>query len=81
VVLEHAIEHAIGEGATAFDFLRGDERYKQELATGTRETRFLTVHRRTLPALAHRLRREHLHALKARLTAMRPRRGEKARPV
>lgn len=41
VLLGHIIEHAIGEKQRMLDFLRGEHRYKDELATGERETRYL----------------------------------------
>ncbi len=64
-LIGHAIEHAIGEGNEAFDFLRGGHRYKDELATGSRETVCLTAFRPTLGAAAYRARREHLRNAKA----------------
>ena len=64
VLMGHALEHAIGEGNTVFDFLRGEHRYKNELASGSRETVSFTVYRRTAAALAYRARREHLPAMK-----------------
>lgn len=65
VLMGFALEHAIGEGNTVFDFLRGEHRYKEEMATGNRETVALTVYRRTTGALAYRARREHVPAAKA----------------
>jgi CelD/BcsL family acetyltransferase involved in cellulose biosynthesis len=67
VLLGHAIEHAIGEGNVAFDFLRGEHRYKNQLATGHRTTICVRVFRATAGALAYRLRRIWLPILKARL--------------
>ncbi len=67
VLLGYAIEHAIEEGNEVFDFLRGDHRYKDELATGRRETAFVQVYRRSTAALLYRIRFMHLPALKARL--------------
>lgn len=58
VLMGFAFEHAIREGNSVFDFLRGDHRYKDELATGTRETVFLAGYRRTPAALAYRTLRE-----------------------
>lgn len=69
VLLGHAIEHAIGEGNEVFDFLRGEHRYKRELATGQRYTVFSRVVRPTLGGLAWRARRLLLPACKARLRA------------
>lgn len=67
VLLGHAIEHAIGEGNAAFDFLRGEHRYKEELATCHRETATLAVFGATPAAFVYRLRRVWLPLLKARL--------------
>jgi CelD/BcsL family acetyltransferase involved in cellulose biosynthesis len=67
VLLGYALEHAIGEGNEVFDFLRGEHRYKDELATGRRETVFVQVFRRTPAALLYRARHVQLPALKARL--------------
>lgn len=67
VLLGYALEHAIGEGNTVFDFLRGEHRYKEELATGHRETQSVHVFRSTPAALAYRLRRVWLPTWKARL--------------
>lgn len=65
VLLGHALEHAIGEGNTVFDFLRGEHRYKDQLATGHRTTNCLRVFRATPGALIYRLRRVWLPLLKA----------------
>lgn len=67
VLLGHALEHAIGEGNDVFDYLRGEHRYKDQLATGHRETQCVRVFHRTAAALAYRLRRISLPLLKARL--------------
>jgi CelD/BcsL family acetyltransferase involved in cellulose biosynthesis len=67
VLLGHALEHAIAEGNEAFDFLRGEHRYKDELATGHRDTQCVRVFHLTPGALAYRLRRIWLPLLKARL--------------
>ena len=67
VLLGHALEHAIGEGNTVFDFLRGEHRYKDQLATGHRTTDCVRVFRATPGALVYRLRRIWLPLLKARL--------------
>ena len=68
VLLGHALEHAIAEGNDVFDFLRGEHRYKDELASGHRETVCMRVFRRSLGALAYRLRRIWLPTWKARFT-------------
>jgi CelD/BcsL family acetyltransferase involved in cellulose biosynthesis len=67
VLLGHIIEHVIGEGHKVLDFMRGDHRYKAELATGDRETTFVTAFRPTLGAWAYRTRRVHLPRIKARV--------------
>ena len=67
VLLGHALEHAIGEGNIVFDFLRGEHRYKDQLASGHRTTACVRVFLPTLGALAYRLRRIWLPLLKARL--------------
>jgi CelD/BcsL family acetyltransferase involved in cellulose biosynthesis len=67
VLLGCALEHAIGEGDSVFDFLRGEHAYKDALASGERETVFVKCYRRTPRAMAWRLASEQLPALKARL--------------
>ena len=67
VLLGHALEHAIAEGNEAFDFLRGEHRYKEQLATAHRETVCLRAFGASPRALAYRLRRFWLPILKARL--------------
>jgi CelD/BcsL family acetyltransferase involved in cellulose biosynthesis len=67
VLLGYAIEHAIGEGNEVFDFLRGQHMYKEQLANGARETRYVAIFRRNIRALAYQLRRAHLPAWKAHL--------------
>ena len=67
VLLGYALEHAIHEGNEAWDFLRGEHRYKDELATTHRETGGLDVFASTPAALASRARRVWLPGLKARL--------------
>ena len=56
VLLSYAIEQAIEEGNDVFDFLRGEHRYKDRLATGSRETVYVTALRRSLLCLAFALR-------------------------
>lgn len=72
VLLGHALEDAIGEGAEVFDFLRGDHDYKDHLATGYRTTTSVRAFRSTPGALAYRLRRIWLPILKARLLRRAP---------
>jgi CelD/BcsL family acetyltransferase involved in cellulose biosynthesis len=67
VLLGYALQHAIEEGNEAWDFLRGEHRYKDELATSHRETTGLDVFAATPAALASRARRVWLPRLKARL--------------
>ena len=67
VLLGYALQHAIEEGNEAWDFLRGEHRYKDELATSHRETAGLDVFAATPAALASRARRVWLPRLKARL--------------
>src|SRR5436305_899759 len=57
VLLGYALEHAIGEGNEVFDFLRGEHRYKDQLATGHRNTMSVRVFRTSPGAFAYRLRR------------------------
>jgi CelD/BcsL family acetyltransferase involved in cellulose biosynthesis len=65
VLLGHIIETAIGEGHCVLDFLRGDHRYKDELATGARETVYVTAFRARAGALVYGTRRLALPALRA----------------
>lgn len=67
VLLGHALEHAIGEGNEVFDFLRGEHRYKEELATGHRSTTTVRAFAGTACALAYRVRHVWLPGVKARL--------------
>ena len=67
VLLGHALEHAIGEGNSVFDFLRGEHRYKDQLASAHRVTNCVRVFRATPAALVYRLRRIWLPLLKARV--------------
>ena len=67
VLLGHIIEHAIGEGHKVLDFLRGDHRYKDELATGERDTMFVTAFRQTPGAWVYRTRRLYAPVIKARV--------------
>lgn len=64
VLLGHVVEHAISEGHSVLDFLRGDHRYKDEVATGERETVYLTAFRQRPGAWVYRTRRFYLPALK-----------------
>ena len=72
VLLGYAIEHAIGEGNEVFDFLRGQHMYKDQLANGARDTRYVAIFRRNIRALAYQLRRAHLPAWKAYLQGRPP---------
>lgn len=73
VLLGHAIEHMIAEGNHILDFLRGEHRYKDELATSTRETISLTGWRLTPGGLAARLRRSWVPQLRNWLRMIRER--------
>ena len=68
VLLGYVVEHAIGERLAVLDFLRGDHRYKEELANGERETVWVTIYRRRPGAAIYFTRRVLLPALKARVT-------------
>lgn len=65
VLLGYIVEDTIREGHKVLDFLRGDHRYKDELATGERETLFLTAFRLRPGAWVYRARRMALPAIKA----------------
>jgi CelD/BcsL family acetyltransferase involved in cellulose biosynthesis len=67
VLFGHALEHAIAEGNEVFDFLRGMHRYKDEVATGARETQCVTVYRASPGAFLYRARRVHVPAWKKRI--------------
>jgi CelD/BcsL family acetyltransferase involved in cellulose biosynthesis len=70
VLLGHALEHAIQEGNEVFDFLRGEHRYKDELATGCRETLRIMAWRSGPRALAYRLQCIYAPAWKAKVRAL-----------
>lgn len=53
VVVAAALEHAIGEGARRFDFLKGEYAYKDQWATGRRQTARLLSARLRPAGLAH----------------------------
>jgi len=72
VLLGHALEHAITEGNAVFDFLKGEHRYKDQLATGYRSSLGVRVFRNTPGAIAYRLRKIWLPQWKARLTGKPP---------
>lgn len=67
VLLGWIIEQAIGEGCRVLDFLKGEHRYKEELATGERETVQLTALRGRPAAWAFGVRRLVLPAVKKRV--------------
>jgi CelD/BcsL family acetyltransferase involved in cellulose biosynthesis len=67
VLLGYALEHAISEGNAVFDFLKGEHRYKDQLATGYRTTLGVRVFRNTPGAIAYRLRKIWLPQWKARV--------------
>lgn len=64
VLLGYIIEQAIGEGFKVLDFLAGEHRYKDELATGERQTVFITATGAGPGAWVFRLLRHVLPALK-----------------
>jgi len=84
VLLGYIIESAISEGDKVLDFLRGDHRYKDELATGERETVYLTAFRVSPGALVYHVRKRLLPVVKARVLAalerLRPTKPESQRP-
>ena len=67
VLLEYALEHAITEGNHALDFLRGEHRYKERLATHWRETVSVTVCRPTIAAAAFRARKVYVARTNAKV--------------
>lgn len=71
-LLGYSLRQAIEEGNTAFDFLRGEHRYKREYATGERETVYARAFRRTLGGLAYQAKRVLIPALKAHLRGPMP---------
>jgi CelD/BcsL family acetyltransferase involved in cellulose biosynthesis len=66
VLLDYALEHAIGEGNEIFDFLRGEHDYKDRLATDWRETVCVSAYRPTIGAAAFRAR--HVYLARTRAT-------------
>jgi len=66
VLLDHALEHAIGECNEIFDFLRGEHDYKDRLATDWRETVCVSAYRPTIGAAAFRAR--HVYLARTRAT-------------
>ena len=51
------VDRLLGEGNVVFDFLKGEHRYKDQLATAYRNTLGVRVFRNSPGALAYRLRR------------------------
>jgi CelD/BcsL family acetyltransferase involved in cellulose biosynthesis len=70
VLLGYALEHAMAEGNEVFDFLRGDHRYKQELATGDRDTTYAALFRPTVAAWIYRQRKFHLPRWRSRFFSL-----------
>ena len=64
VLLGYALEHAISEGDTVFDMLRGEYEYKSKWGAGSRTTHGVMAHRPGMASIAFRLRRDHLPRLK-----------------
>lgn len=67
VLLGHIVEHAISDRNRVLDFLRGDHRYKDELASGERETVWFKALRPRPGAVLYEARTRHLPRLKAKL--------------
>jgi CelD/BcsL family acetyltransferase involved in cellulose biosynthesis len=53
VLVASALEHAIGEGVRRFDFLKGEYAYKDDWATGRRQTTLLTAGKLAPRGLLH----------------------------
>lgn len=70
VLIGYAIEHAIEEGNSAFDFLRGEHSYKNQWGKSLRETHTLVAYRPGLRAKLHRIQRENIPAAKRRLKSI-----------
>ena len=70
VLIDHALEHAIGEGNEIFDFLRGEHEYKDRLATDWRETVSMSAFRPTIGAVAFRARHVYLERTKAKVRSL-----------
>jgi CelD/BcsL family acetyltransferase involved in cellulose biosynthesis len=70
VLLGWILEQAIAERCRVLDFLKGEHRYKDELATGQRETVSLAAYRPRAGAWAFRARRVVLPAWKANLVRL-----------
>lgn len=66
-LLGHIIEHAIGEGIKVLDFLRGEYRHKDDLATGDRETVYVTAFRARPATWIYRARGIYVPELKEKL--------------
>jgi CelD/BcsL family acetyltransferase involved in cellulose biosynthesis len=64
VLIGCALEHAIEEGNTAFDFLRGDHAYKTQWGKSLRETHALTTYRPGVAAFLFRMHKETIPGLK-----------------
>lgn len=67
VLTGYAVQHAVEEGNTAFDFLRGEHEYKNQWGKGSRTTARVSVYRRTVNATLYRLREESIPAAKRHL--------------
>lgn len=64
VLLGYVLEDAIREGNTVFDMLRGDYPHKTKWGTESRRTHCVLTYRRSIAALAYRVRRERLPRLR-----------------
>lgn len=67
ILLAHLVEHAAERGATTFDFMLGDEPYKDAWATGRHDVQTLLAARPTTAGRAWLAARIAAHQLKARL--------------
>lgn len=67
VLIGYSIEHAIKEGNSVFDFLRGEHEYKNQWADKNQDTVFVLGYKRTPRSLAHAIRYELIPALKRRI--------------
>jgi CelD/BcsL family acetyltransferase involved in cellulose biosynthesis len=67
VLMGYALEHAIGEGNTVFDFLRGEHAYKTQWGKSVCTTHTFTAYRRSLAARLYRLQSEQIPGMKSYL--------------
>jgi CelD/BcsL family acetyltransferase involved in cellulose biosynthesis len=65
ILIGYAVEHAIQEGNTVFDFLRGEHHYKTQWGKSKRRTYTLTAHHGGVGSALFRVREERLPSVKA----------------